>query len=43
MGQWDPFPDFDRLEGRFSAERSPLVREITENMQIDIDVSRPEG
>ncbi len=41
--QWDPFPDFDRLEGRFDEQNSPIIREITEDTEINIDVSRPEG
>jgi hypothetical protein len=41
--QWDPFPDFDRLGGRFDEQNSPIIREITEDTEINIDVSRPEG
>ncbi len=41
--QWDPFPDVDRLEGRFDAENSPIIREVTGQEDIVIDVSKPEG
>lgn len=42
--QWDPYPNVDRLEGRFSRERSEIVRDLTsEDDVLEIDVSRPEG
>lgn len=41
--QWDPFPDFDKLGGKFDAERSPVVRRITGQDEVLIDVSKPEG
>ena len=40
--QWDPFPDVDRLRGRFDETRSKIVREI-DGREIAIDVSKPEG
>ena len=41
--QWDPFPDTDRLEGKFDENNSPIVREIATRAEIIIDVSKPEG
>jgi hypothetical protein len=41
--QWDPFPDFDKLKGQFDAEHSSIVRTITGNEEVLIDVSKPEG
>ncbi len=41
--QWDPYPQTDRLEGRFSETESPIVREISTDAELDLDLSRPEG
>ena len=41
--QWDPYPQVDKLDGRFSADKSTIVREINGNQEILIDVARPEG
>ncbi len=41
--QWDPYPDFDRLKGRFDAEHSPIIRQVSGREEILIDVSKPEG
>jgi hypothetical protein len=42
--QWDPYPDNDKLGGKFSLENSKIVREVGEtDTTIDIDVSKPEG
>lgn len=41
--QWDPLPDVDRLGGRFDAQHSPIIREVTGREDIVIDVSKPEG
>ena len=41
--QWDPYPDVDKLGGKFDAKNSPIVREITGEEDILIDLSKPEG
>ena len=42
--QWDPYPQLDRLAGRFDRENTKIVRDITsETETLEIDVSRPEG
>jgi len=41
--QWDPYPEVDKLEGKFDASHSPIVREITGKEDILIDLSKPEG
>ena len=39
--QWDPYPDTDKLGGKFDAQNSPIVREITGEEDIVIDLSKP--
>lgn len=41
--QWDPYPDFDRLKGKFDAKHSPIIRQLTGQEEVLIDVSKPEG
>jgi len=41
--QWDPYPQVDRLKGRFDEKNSPIIREITGEEDIVIDVSKPQG
>jgi hypothetical protein len=41
--QLDPAPDNDKLGGRFNRQNSKIVREVTGEEEIVIDVSRPEG
>lgn len=41
--QWDPYPQEDKLGGRFDPENSPIIRQITGGEEILIDVSKPEG
>lgn len=41
--QWDPYPQVDRLKGRFDEKNSPIIREITGEEDIVIDVSKPKG
>ncbi len=41
--QWDPYPQNDKLGGKFSEANSRIVREISGGEDINIDVSRPEG
>jgi len=39
--QWDPYPDRDRLEGKFSEKETPIVRDVDGKTPIDIDLSKP--
>jgi hypothetical protein len=41
--QWDPYPQVDKLQGKFDEKRSRVVREIPGEGDLDIDVSKPEG
>jgi hypothetical protein len=41
--QLDPAPDNDKLQGRFNLKTSKIVRDISPDKEIVIDVSRPEG
>ncbi len=41
--QWDPYPQVDKLGGRFDEKNSQIIREITGEEEISIDVSKPEG
>jgi hypothetical protein len=41
--QWDPYPQCDRLGGRFSEDNSPIIREVTGREAILIDLARPDG
>ena len=41
--QWDPYPQVDRLKGRFDERNSPIIREIAGEEDIVIDVSKPKG
>ena len=41
--QWDPFPQTDRLGGKFGEKSTRIVREVTGKEEIVIDVSKPEG
>ncbi len=41
--QWDPYETVDRLNGRFDEENSQIIREITGEEEIVIDVSKREG
>ncbi len=41
--QWDPYPDKDRLDGKFSEQQTPIVREVADKLTIEIDLSKPEG
>ncbi len=41
--QWDPYPQVDKLGGRFDAQNSQIIREVTGEEEIEIDVSKPEG
>jgi hypothetical protein len=40
--QWDPYPDNDKLQGAFSKEKTPLIREIDGKSPIQIELSKPE-
>jgi hypothetical protein len=41
--QLDPAPDNDKLQGRFNLKNSKIVRDVSPDNEIVIDVSRPEG
>ena len=41
--QWDPYPQRDRLKGKFDEKNSKVIRNITEDTVMDIDVSQSEG
>ncbi|MGQ9576189.1 MAG: hypothetical protein ACUVUC_12805 [Thermoguttaceae bacterium] len=40
---WDKYPEKDRLKGKFEDVDSPIVREVTGQEEIIIDISKPEG
>jgi hypothetical protein len=39
----DPYPSNDLLKGAFSGATSPLVREITGDGPLEIDLDKPQG
>jgi hypothetical protein len=41
--QWDPYPQVDRLKARLDEKNSPIIREITGEEDLVIDVSKPQG
>ncbi|NQT17597.1 MAG: hypothetical protein HQ582_32885 [Planctomycetes bacterium] len=41
--QWDPYPQIDKLGGKFDEENTPITRQITGEEEILIDVLRPGG
>jgi hypothetical protein len=41
--QWDPYPQVDKLGGRFTADNSSIIREVTGSEEILIDLARPES
>lgn len=41
--QYDPYPQNEKLQGKFSLENTPLEYTIQEDRELAIDVSRPEG
>lgn len=43
--QYDPYPDVDKLNGQFSKENSPIVKEIPEGqeeVEMEIDLANPQ-
>ncbi|WP_254507052.1 carboxypeptidase-like regulatory domain-containing protein [Anatilimnocola floriformis] len=40
--QWDPYPQVDKLQGKFDKEHTPLVRQIDGKSPINIELSKPE-
>lgn len=38
--QWDPYPMVDKLQGAYSKERTPIVREVDGKSPIDIDLAK---
>jgi len=41
--QWDPYPQTDRLNGAFSRDQTPLVRQVESGKPLVIDLDKPEG
>lgn len=41
--QWDPYPNKDGLQGKFSEQQTPIVREVDGKTPLEIDVSKPQG
>lgn len=42
VGQFDPYPDVDKLNGQFNLKNSKIIRQVS-GEPLEIDVSRPEG
>lgn len=40
--QWDPYPDHDKLQGKFSKETTPIVREIDGKSPLQLELTKPE-
>lgn len=38
--QWDPYPQTDKLGGKFSATATPIVRDVTGDQPIEIDLDK---
>ncbi len=38
--QWDPYPQTDKLGGMFDEKNSPIIRDISENTTIEIDLAK---
>ena len=42
--QWEPYPQTDKLGGKFDEQRSPIVVEITDPPKdVEIDIAKPSG
>jgi len=39
--QMDPAPATDKLKGAFDSSRTKLVRDITDDATLDIDLAKP--
>jgi hypothetical protein len=39
----DPTPQWDRLRGAFSQQRSPVIRDLDGKTPLDLDLARPTG
>ncbi len=40
--QWEPYPDVDRLQGKFNQQNSRVTREIVESTQeLEVDLDKP--
>jgi len=40
--QWDPYPQVDKLNGKFSLDRSPIVKTVSHDVDyVEIDISDP--
>ena len=38
--QWDPYPQTDKLGGKFAATATPIVRDVTGDQPIEIDLDK---
>lgn len=43
VGQYEPYPQNDLLKGKFGPKKSPIRKVIDSDIEIDIDISKPEG
>ncbi len=43
ISQYDPFPTTDKLQGKFAEGKSPIIREIKGDEDIEIDIDKPNG
>jgi hypothetical protein len=41
--QWDPYPNVDKLQGKFDERNSKIVRQIDSDLELIIDVAQPRG
>jgi len=41
--QWEPYPQNDLLKGKFRLGKSKIVRTISADTSLDIDISNPTG
>jgi len=39
--QWNPYPDNDVLKNKFSKEKSTIIRDVSGDASLDIDISNP--
>lgn len=40
---WEPYPQNDKLKGKFSPKKTKIIRRIDGETTLEIDVSNPEG
>lgn len=39
--QWDPYPQTDKLGGKFDEKNSPIIREINGDTTLELDIAKP--